>query len=96
MTAAVVTAPLDVLKTRRQALIMSLSQPDKISSMALLTRIVRTEGPSALFAGNIPRIAKIAPACGIMIACFEVRYAFTKLLYPLLNCPLPGHWQTVG
>jgi hypothetical protein len=64
--------------------------------MALLTRIVRTEGSSALFAGNIPRIAKIAPACGIMIACYEVRYACTKLLRPSLTCPLPGHWQTVG
>jgi solute carrier family 25 protein 39/40 len=28
---------------------------------------------SALFAGILPRTAKIAPACGIMISCFEVR-----------------------
>jgi solute carrier family 25 protein 39/40 len=25
-----------------------------------------------LFAGILPRTAKIAPACGIMISCFEV------------------------
>jgi solute carrier family 25 protein 39/40 len=34
-------------------------------------KIVRTEGGSALFAGILPRTAKIAPACGIMISCFE-------------------------
>jgi solute carrier family 25 protein 39/40 len=32
---------------------------------------VQTEGISALYAGILPRTAKIAPACGIMIACFE-------------------------
>ena len=70
--AALVTSPFDVLKTRRQALVMSLpGQPTHV--LPLLQQIVRTEGVAALFAGLGPRIAKIAPACGIMIACFEVR-----------------------
>ena len=76
--AALVTSPFDVLKTRRQALLMSGSVGTSVSTsnadgiVAVLKEIVRTEGISALYAGIMPRIAKIAPACGIMIACFEV------------------------
>lgn len=69
--AALITSPFDVLKTRRQSFVMSSSNVP-FSSIPFLLRIVRTEGGSALFAGIFPRIAKIAPACGIMIACFEV------------------------
>ncbi|KAF8216163.1 mitochondrial carrier domain-containing protein [Mycena galopus ATCC 62051] len=71
MASALVTNPFDVLKTRRQALIMSNAPAAKNSSIPLLTRILQTEGASALFAGLLPRVAKIAPACGIMIACYE-------------------------
>ncbi|KAF8168041.1 mitochondrial carrier domain-containing protein [Crassisporium funariophilum] len=70
-SAALITSPFDVLKTRRQALIMSPTTHNISSSIPLLLNIVRTEGSSALFAGIIPRIVKIAPACGIMISCFE-------------------------
>ncbi|KAF8807462.1 mitochondrial carrier [Phlegmacium glaucopus] len=71
-SAAVITSPFDVLKTRRQALIMSPSiYKVSSSTFPLLLRIFQTEGPSALFAGIIPRIVKIAPACGLMIASFE-------------------------
>ncbi|THH34163.1 hypothetical protein EUX98_g45 [Antrodiella citrinella] len=41
------------------------------ASWPLMAEILRTEGLTALYAGIMPRIAKIAPACGIMIACFE-------------------------
>ncbi|KAF7306980.1 hypothetical protein MIND_00490800 [Mycena indigotica] len=71
ISAALFTHPFDVLKTRRQALIMSSSTNSQKSSVALLARIVQTEGTSALFAGLLPRVAKIAPACGIMIASYE-------------------------
>ena len=73
-SAALITSPFDVLKTRRQALIMSSSSTYKGSpgTFRLLFGIFKTEGPSAFFAGIIPRIAKIAPACGILIASFEV------------------------
>ncbi|KAG6812488.1 hypothetical protein H0H92_002595 [Tricholoma furcatifolium] len=70
-SAALITSPFDVLKTRRQALVMAPSSGHISSSIPFLFRIIRTEGSSALFAGIMPRIAKIAPACGIMIACFE-------------------------
>jgi len=70
--AALFTSPFDVLKTRRQALIMSTTS-HTTAVMPLLRHMVRTEGYSALYAGIGPRMAKIAPACGLMIACYEVR-----------------------
>ncbi|KAG8219861.1 mitochondrial carrier domain-containing protein [Butyriboletus roseoflavus] len=71
-TASLVTSPFDVLKTRRQTLLMSGTLPSTATAtIPLCFRIMRTEGASALFAGILPRTAKIAPACGIMIACFE-------------------------
>ena len=57
--------------------------------LAVLREVVRTEGVPGLFAGLTPRIAKIAPACGIMISCFEVRVIF-KAFSPLLVQNLTG------
>ena len=71
--AALLTSPFDVLKTRRQALIMSTPSHTATATIPLLKHMVQTEGYSALYAGIGPRMAKIAPACGIMIACYEVR-----------------------
>lgn len=76
-SAALITSPFDVLKTRRQALIMSSTNQNLSRTLPLLLQVVRTEGPSALFAGVVPRVAKIAPACGIMISCFEVCTLFS-------------------
>ncbi|KAF8445999.1 mitochondrial carrier domain-containing protein [Boletus edulis BED1] len=71
-TASLLTSPFDVLKTRQQALLMSGTLPSReTGTIPLCLRIMRTEGAGALFAGVLPRTAKIAPACGIMIACFE-------------------------
>ena len=70
--AAFFTSPFDVLKTRRQALIMS-TPSHTAATMPLLRHMLRTEGYSALYTGIGPRMAKIAPACGMMIACYEVR-----------------------
>ena len=71
-TAALLTSPFDVLKTRRQALLMCATTRTT-STLALTAEILRNEGFAALYAGIVPRITKIAPACGMMIACFEVR-----------------------
>jgi len=81
-SAALITSPFDVLKTRRQALIMAPSTTHNVSSSTfpLLFRIFQTEGPSAFFAGIIPRVVKIAPACGLMIASFEVCFYFRLLV----------------
>ncbi|KII93584.1 hypothetical protein PLICRDRAFT_35809 [Plicaturopsis crispa FD-325 SS-3] len=73
--AALVTSPFDVLKTRRQALVMRTAvrsvEKRGLGTAGLLRELVRTEGVGALYAGILPRIAKIAPACGIMISCYE-------------------------
>jgi solute carrier family 25 protein 39/40 len=81
-TAALLTSPFDVLKTRRQALLMTAtgSRGRSTSSLSVLARIIRTEGVPTLFAGLTPRMAKIAPACGIMIACYEVSH-FSAFLH---------------
>ncbi|KAI6047586.1 mitochondrial carrier domain-containing protein [Pisolithus marmoratus] len=71
-TASLLTSPFDVLKTRRQALLMAGTITSQArGTIPLCLRIIHTEGVAALFAGAWPRTAKIAPACGIMIACFE-------------------------
>ncbi len=80
MLAALITSPFDVLKTRRQALLMSSSHKRVSGTVPLMLNVIRTEGVSALFAGNMPRMAKIAPACGIMIASYEVRSLFNVYL----------------
>ena len=38
----------------------------------MMARIARLEGPRALLAGTVPRLAKMAPSCAIMIASFEM------------------------
>jgi solute carrier family 25 protein 39/40 len=78
--AALITSPFDVLKTRRQALLMSSPHQHISGTVPLMLKVIRTEGVSALFAGNMPRMAKIAPACGIMIASYEVRGLFNVYL----------------
>lgn len=74
--ASLVTNPLDVIKTRRQVFTPSKScSPQALShpasTMPLLQHIIKTEGWKALFAGVVPRTAKVAPACGMMIAAYE-------------------------
>lgn len=80
-TAALLTSPFDVLKTRRQALVMSHAGKTT-ATWPLVAEILRTEGITALYAGILPRIVKIAPACGIMIACFEVSGMSNSLYVP--------------
>jgi len=69
-TAALLTSPWDVMKTRRQAVSMQGASTTN-ATFPLMLHIIRTEGLPALYAGILPRVVKIAPACGIMIACFE-------------------------
>lgn len=73
---ALVTQPFDVLKTRRQVFTPSKGcSPEALGHMAstipLALHVIRSEGWGALFAGVVPRCAKVAPACGLMIACYE-------------------------
>jgi solute carrier family 25 protein 39/40 len=65
------TSPFDVMKTRRQALLLT-GRVSNVSAFPFLLNIARTEGWRALFAGLQPRVAKIIPFCGVMVGCFEV------------------------
>mmetsp|Transcript_23187 Transcript_23187/g.47197 ORF Transcript_23187/g.47197 Transcript_23187/m.47197 type:complete len:251 (+) Transcript_23187:203-955(+) len=81
--ATLLTMPLDVVKTRRQVevgpnLLQSAAgaaaaphTSGGLSTAAMMARIFRLEGPHALLAGTVPRLAKMAPSCAIMIASFE-------------------------
>jgi solute carrier family 25 protein 39/40 len=73
---ALCTQPFDVLKTRRQVFTPSVgcdptALNHRASTIPLALHVVRTEGWGALFAGVVPRCGKVAPACGLMIACYE-------------------------
>ncbi|WFD29232.1 Carrier protein, mitochondrial [Malassezia sp. CBS 17886] len=66
--AALATHPFDVYKTRLQAETNEVARP----IFAALSEIYRTEGARGLMSGVAPRLAKVAPSCGIMIASYEV------------------------
>lgn len=85
--------PFDTIKTRRQAALVSSTESTTNSTLSLRTaglvrHIIQTEGAKALFAGLTPRVAKIAPACGIMIACYEVGYCLYAQVYMSTNVEL--------
>ncbi|KAI9672028.1 MAG: S-adenosylmethionine transporter [Trizodia sp. TS-e1964] len=70
-TAAGITTPLDVLKTR-----MMLSR-DKPAMLPLLAQILRDSGPSAFFAGIGPRILWISAGGALFLGSYQ--WAFNAL-----------------
>ncbi|CAN9514220.1 unnamed protein product [Ophioblennius macclurei] len=81
--AAAVTIPFDVVKTRRQVELgelqaKQLSSQLSSSTFSVMSRIVAQDGFNALFAGFLPRLIKVAPACAIMISTYEFGKAFFK------------------
>lgn len=91
MFAAAITTPFDVVKTRAQAVLYESAagrtvpepgsrpavQPHSASAMfRALSQIWRVEGAGGLFTGGTARIAKVAPACAIMIGSYEYSKAF--------------------
>ncbi|KAJ2957279.1 hypothetical protein NQZ79_g6996 [Umbelopsis isabellina] len=84
MIAAVLTTPFDVVKTRlqvgsREDLILPNVERRMLNS---LKDILRAEGIRGLYRarskipGCIPRLAKIAPSCAIMISSYELGKVF--------------------
>lgn len=79
--AATITTPFDVIKTTKQ---VSKDLPtssvsarvQKDGTLKLARNIVEAEGYKGLFKGLSPRIAKVAPACAIMISSYELGKIF--------------------
>uniref|UniRef100_UPI00358FAD55 mitochondrial glutathione transporter SLC25A40-like isoform X1 n=1 Tax=Myxine glutinosa TaxID=7769 RepID=UPI00358FAD55 len=84
MLAATLTLPFDVVKTQRQValgkVVIGAATPNHESTWSVMRDIYRRAGPSGLFAGFLPRVAKVAPACAIMIGCYECVKDFFRQL----------------
>lgn len=65
--AAVATMPFDVAKTMQQVDLAGMAGP-KLGMVTVMRRVVVEEGWRGLFKGLSPRIAKVAPACAVMIS----------------------------
>ncbi|NP_001086510.1 solute carrier family 25 member 40 isoform X1 [Xenopus laevis] len=83
--AAIVTLPFDVVKTRRQVEVGELevftySHKRSSSTWKLMSAIVAENGFGGLFAGLVPRLIKVAPACAIMISTYEFGKSFFRKL----------------
>ncbi|TRZ13740.1 hypothetical protein HGM15179_013349 [Zosterops borbonicus] len=83
--AAVLTLPFDVVKTQRQIELgdsevhpVTASKPS--STWLLMQRIRAESGTRGLFAGFLPRVIKVAPACAIMISTYEFGKSFFQKL----------------
>lgn len=76
LIAAVATMPFDIVKTHRQVELGKLTSEElrtaERGTLRIMSNIYRKRGFSALFTGIVPRIAKVAPACGIMISTYEL------------------------
>lgn len=78
------TAPFDVAKTVKQIefgdKVLYAEKPvsslPKVGTFAILSKIFHENGLRGIFAGVIPRVVKVAPACAIMITSFEYSKAF--------------------
>ncbi|XP_041123061.1 solute carrier family 25 member 39-like, partial [Polyodon spathula] len=84
--AAVMTLPFDVVTTRWQIELGNM-QTQKVltkrpSSTWLIMKQIRAEsGFQGPFAGSLPRVIKVAPACAVMISSYE----FGKTFFQKLN-----------
>ena len=76
-TAALVTTPFDVGKTRQQTVLHNpeaklKDMPEGRTMPRFLWHIYCTEGTAGLFKGWAARCLKVAPACAIMISSYEI------------------------
>ncbi|KAK4294134.1 hypothetical protein Pmani_033214 [Petrolisthes manimaculis] len=82
--AGTLTLPLDVIKTHRQIALGeqifsdSGSGSKSGSTYELLEHIYRRQGVRGLFSGVVPRLAKVMPACAIMISSYEYAKKFFR------------------
>ena len=69
-TAAFVTCPLDVLKTRIM-LSADLPKSQRFSILQTLRKIIREEGYCTLFKGVVPRVIQISMGGALWFGAFE-------------------------
>ncbi|XP_019868202.1 probable mitochondrial glutathione transporter SLC25A40 isoform X3 [Aethina tumida] len=98
--AASVTVPFDVVKTHQQIEFGQSTitgEPMKTrTTKAVIKDIYSKHGVRGLFAGIVPRLIKVAPACAIMISTFEYgkcslvviiqRHIFPVILFVVMSC----------
>eukprot|EP00112_Aurelia_sp_Birch-Aquarium-sp1_P000915 Seg109.5 transcript_id=Seg109.5/GoldUCD/mRNA.D3Y31 product="Solute carrier family 25 member 40" protein_id=Seg109.5/GoldUCD/D3Y31 len=76
LLAAALTTPFDVVKTHRQMELGELGyrkpgQKKLPFTFTLVFKLAREQGFKSLFTGIVPRLAKITPACAVMISTYE-------------------------
>mmetsp|Transcript_3133 Transcript_3133/g.5921 ORF Transcript_3133/g.5921 Transcript_3133/m.5921 type:complete len:375 (-) Transcript_3133:693-1817(-) len=73
MVAATLTHPFDVIKTRRQVLdyAVDIEKSGATTNAKVFESIVERSGYRGLMVGLFPRLAKVAPACAIMLSSYE-------------------------
>ena len=87
--ASVITTPFDVGKTRQQVLhhepnkgvgkvASTALRPEELAMPRFIYHLWKEEGMAGLFKGWVPRMLKVAPACAIMISCYEVGKKLAK------------------
>ncbi|TPX48200.1 hypothetical protein SeLEV6574_g02163 [Synchytrium endobioticum] len=74
--AATLTTPFDVAKTVRQVSRDTIQHGSDGRTLNLLKTIIEQDGYRGLLRGLSPRIAKVAPACAIMISSYELGKIF--------------------
>ncbi|KAK8752671.1 hypothetical protein OTU49_006779 [Cherax quadricarinatus] len=74
--AGTLTLPLDVIKTHRQIEIANFRSSG--STRHMLKNIYTQQGIKGLFSGLVPRLAKVMPACAIMISTYEYTKRFFR------------------
>lgn len=101
-TAAILTTPFDVGKTRQQVLQHSRPtgsiqlRPEERSMPRFLYQIWVDEGVAGLFRGWAARCLKVAPACAIMISSYEIGKKMAKSMNEKkqANTEGRGHFPT--
>lgn len=90
--ASLLTMPFDVGKTRQQIFkdtraggASNALAPEQMSMPKFLMHIFREEGIPGLWRGWAARTLKVAPACAIMISCYEVGKRMSRSLNEKAN-----------
>eukprot|EP00128_Syssomonas_multiformis_P015411 Colp12_sorted_trinity150504_noHs@19901 len=81
MIAATITTPFDVVKTNLQVTMGELGEgatQERPPTWRVMRSIVAQQGVGGLFTGLTARIAKVAPACAVMISSYELGKEFFR------------------